>query len=292
MYTESSFARRCMSILKYVAVCGVACFLSAAVSLRVVQIVHLNEVSLQLSASRNQIQDLEEQLGKMEQKNTASPLSGKKIVYDGDSIAQSRENNGGGYPQLIADLTGSTYVNFARGGAYLCASEDRHSVVNNLENLPEDGDLYCFEGGINDFWNEIPLGECVPGDYTGVVDPGTVSGAMETIFRYCLEHFPGKPVCFVITHKIDLTGTRPNDLGDTFLDYRDTMIAVCEKYSIPYYDAYMESGLNGWNETQNTLFLNANDRGEADGCHPNEEGYRRYYVPQLIDLFERMLPGV
>ncbi len=289
MYTESSFACRCMSILKYALICCIACFLSSAVSLRVVQLVDLNDVSRQLSDCRNQIDDLEEQLGSLTQD---SPLTGKKIVYDGDSIAESRENNGGGYPQLIADLTGSSYVNFARGGAYLCASEERHSVVNNLENLPDDADLYCFEGGINDFWDEMPLGECVKGDYTGTVDPGTVCGAMETIFRYCLNQFPGKPVCFVITHKVDLTGTCPNDNGDTFLDYRDAMIVVCEKYSVPYYDAYMESGLNGWNETQSALFLNANDRGEPDGCHPNEEGYRRYYVPQLIDLFEGMVPSV
>jgi hypothetical protein len=162
-------------------------------------------------------------------------------------------------------------------------------VVNNLTNLPLDGDLYCFEGGINDYWGNVPIGTCVAGDYTGTVDKGTICGAMETIFRYALDTFVGKPVCFVIVHKVQKTGWQKNGNGDTFEDYREAMIRVCEKYSIPYYDAYMESGLNGWNNAQNAAYLTANGNGTGDGIHPNEEGYRRYYVPQLLALFRSMM---
>ena len=52
----------------------------------------------------------------------------------------------------------------------------------------------------------------------------------------------------------------------------------------------LESGLNGWNSLQSNAFLTGNANSTADGCHPNTEGYRRYYVPQLISLFERILP--
>lgn len=218
-----------------------------------------------------------------------SILKDKKIVYDGDSICESRTSgasaNGGGYAKLIADYTKSTYVNQAVGGARLCANSERHSVVNNLGNLPLDGDLYCFEGGINDFWGNTPIGECSLTDYTGSVDASTICGALETIFRYALNNFAGKPVCFVITHKIGNTAYTANANGKTFRDYRDAMVMVCEKYSIPYYDAFMESGLNGWNETQKNAFTCS-----ADGIHPNEEGYRRYYMPQILDLFQRIMP--
>ena len=217
-----------------------------------------------------------------------SVLRGKKIVYDGDSICESRVSgtaaNGGGYAKLIADHTGGTYVNQAVGGARLCASSEKHSVVNNLANLPADGDLYCFEGGINDFWGNTPIGECTTG-YTGEVDSTTICGALETIFRYALTNFVGKPVCFIITHKIQNTAYTTNSNGDTFKDYRDAMIQVCQKYSIPYYDAFTESGLNGWNEAQKNAFMSS-----ADGTHPNEEGYKRYYVPQLLALFGRIMP--
>lgn len=217
-------------------------------------------------------------------------LRDKKIVYDGDSICLGY-HAGGGYPALIASATGGSYDNQAVGGARLCANDEKHSVVNDLANLSTEGDLYCFEGGINDFWGDTPIGECSPTDYTGAVDTSTICGAMETIFRYALTNFVGKPVCFVIVHKIQDTAYTANANGDTFEDYRDAMIQVCEKYSIPYYDAFNSSGLNGWNDAQNAAFLTANSAGTADGIHPNTDGYKRYYVPQLLALFRSIMPA-
>lgn len=226
-----------------------------------------------------------------------SPLTGKKIIYDGDSIAESRTgsaaNNGGGYAKLIADAVGGTYQNFAVGGARLTtkpADKTYHSVVDNLSNLPTDGDLYCFEGGINDFWTPKTLGTFSKTDFTGTLDTNTICGALETIFRYALTNFVGRPICFVITHKVQSTAYVANANGNTFEDYRNAMVGICQKYSIPYYDAFAESGLNGWNTAQNNAYLTANTNGTGDGTHPNEEGYKRYYVPQLIALFEKIIP--
>lgn len=247
--------------------------------------------------------EYEERLSSMEQevellKNniTDNVLKGKKIIYDGDSIAEGRfgeiANNGGGYAKLIADITNGTYVNQAVGGGYLRSTneEGRHSVVDNLQNLPTDGDLYCFEGGINDYWTNATLGTYSLDDFTSDVDNTTVCGALETIFRYALTNFAGKPICFVITHKVQETAYTKNTKGDTFKDYRDSMVAICEKYSIPYYDAFLESGLNGWNSVQSNLYMTANISGVGDGTHPNELGYKQYYVPQLIALFKKIMP--
>ena len=226
-----------------------------------------------------------------------SVLKGKKIIYDGDSIAESRtgsaSNNGGGYAKLIADSVGGVYVNQAVGGARLTTASNGaayHSVVDNLPNLPKDGDLYCFEGGINDYWTPKALGSGSKTDFTGTLDTNTICGALETIFRYALNNFVGKAICFVITHKIQSTAYVENTNGDTFENYRNAMVGICQKYSIPYYDAFSESGLNGWNTAQNNAYLTSNSSGAADGIHPNEEGYKRYYVPQLISLFERIMP--
>ena len=222
-----------------------------------------------------------------------SALTGKKIVYDGDSICFGGDANGG-YSKIIAEVTGSKYENFAQGGARLTTKPDGetyHSVVDSLTELPADGDLYCFEGGINDYWTEKQLGTFSKTDFTGELDKNTVCGALETIFRYALNTFVGKPVCFIITHKIQNTAYAENSNGDTFEDYRNAMVGICEKYSIPYYDAFTKSGLNGWNTAQNNAYLTANSEGTADGCHPNTEGYKRYYVPQLISLFESIMPA-
>ena len=235
----------------------------------------------------DRIIDLEEQTARLEN-SIGDSLRGKKIVYDGDSICMGY-NARGGYPALIASATGGSYDNQAVGGARLCSHSEQHSVVNNLENLPTDGELYCFQGGINDWWGNTPVGTFDQSEYTGEVDTATIYGAMETIFRYALTNFVGKPICFVITHKIQNSAYSKNSNGDTFWDYREAMIKVCEKYSIPYYDAFTESGLNGWNDAQNNAYLTGNSAGTADGIHPNVEGYKRYYVPQLLDLFRKIM---
>lgn len=287
-----------LGVLKYTFIFLCAMGIAAAISLRTMELAGVRYTAVSWDDLTYRISGLEQQMDILNadtrleeiQESTRSSLYGKKIVYDGDSIAESRGNNGGGYAAQIAWITGSTYENFAKGGARLTLNDNTHSVVNNLENLPEDGDLYCFEGGINDFWSNTPIGYCDPADYTGELDLYTICGAMEHIFRYCQDNLPGKPVCFVITHKIQSTAFSPNGIGNTFTEYRNAMVEVCEKYSIPYYDAFNESGLNGRNTTLSELFLNANAEGIADGCHPNEEGYKRYYVPQLLDLFEKIMP--
>lgn len=279
-------------ILKCIAVFLAAGVIAGVVSVRMMDVAGVRYSKSMQDDLANKVSDMEQDMATKEEMEALSrhPLFEKKIVYDGDSIANSRSNNGGGYPELISKLSGCTYVNFAQGGARLCSTDTGHSVVDNLENLPSDGDLYCFEGGINDFWSNTPIGVCDPYNLDGPLDTSTICGAMETIFRYCLDHFPGKPVCFVIVHKVQKTAFFSNGNGDTFEDYRNAMVDVCQKYSIPYYDAFSESGLNGWNQTQSELYLTASETGEGDGIHPNEEGYKRYYVPQLLDLFEKILP--
>lgn len=217
-----------------------------------------------------------------------SPISYKTIVYDGDSICHGVSTDGG-YARLVATKVGGMYVNQGVGGARLttkASGATHHSVCDNIVNLPTTGDLYCFQGGVNDYWaNTVPLGTYSKSDFTGAVDTSTVCGALEYIFRYALTNFLGKPICFIITHKCSGAIYNKNTMGDTFEDYRNAMVGICNKYSIPYYDAFSESGLNGWNAAQKSAYFQ-----NADGCHPTEEGYKRYYVPQLISLFERIMP--
>ena len=218
----------------------------------------------------------------------ADSLTGKKIVYDGDSICLGYHAEGG-YPAMIAQMTGGMFENHAVGGARLSASDTVHSVVNNLQNLPMNGDLYCFEGGINDYWANTPLGELDPSDYTTELDTSTFAGALEYILRYAISTFVGKPICFVIVHKIQNTSNEKNENGKEFDDYVWMIRMACEKYSIPYYDAYKDSGLNGWNDAQNRAFLTGNGENAPDGTHPNKEGYKKYYVPQMLDLFRKLI---
>lgn len=224
-----------------------------------------------------------------------SILNNKKIAYEGDSIAESRTgamaNNGGGYAKIIANLTNGTYINHAVGGGRLSSTigitPAKHSVVDNIAQLPSDADLYCIEGGVNDYFSGVPLGTFDPIDYTSSLDITTISGALEQIFRYLISTYVGKPIIFVIIHKI----SNPFVIhgGYDFPTLRQRLIDICNKYSIPYYDAYNNSGLNGMITQQADAYLNANASGTTDGLHPNANGYKKYYVPQLISLMENVI---
>lgn len=232
--------------------------------------------------------------------DSVSPLYGKKIAYNGDSICESRLNesspayNGGAYAKLIADATGCTYENRAISGGILASQTGNGStsaryVVSDVQNMAADADLVCFEGGINDYWTNVPLGTYSESDYTGTLDTTTICGALESIFRQATAKWVGKPICFVIVHKITSTVYTQNSAGYTFSDAREKMLGICAKYAIPVFDAFAESGLNGYNGVQNTNFLTANANGTPDGCHPNAAGYRSFYVPQLIALLESLV---
>lgn len=230
-----------------------------------------------------------------------SILKEKRIAYNGDSICESRLQettayNGGAYAKIIADTVNGSYENRAISGGILASapgdggSTPSRCVVSDVTNMTNDADLICFEGGINDYWRNVPLGDYSESDYSGTLDTTTVCGALESIFRQATAKWVGKPIVFVIVHKIKSTVYVANSAGYTFAQAREKMIGICNKYAIPYYDAFAESGLNAYNDIQNTTFLTSNSTGNPDGCHPNEAAYRRYYVPQLIALFESLMP--
>lgn len=222
-----------------------------------------------------------------------SILNGIHILYDGDSICESRSNNGGAYAKLIAENVGCTYTNYGVSGAVIVdstvASDVSHHIVDSITNMSDTADLVCLEGGINDYWWDVPLGT-ITMTTVSPIDTATFIGALESIFRQAQEKWLGIPICFVIPHKISNTWWHTNNIGLTFQDYYEAIVAVCDKYCIPRYDGYRFSGLNGYNDDQSTAYLDANPTRTPDGTHPNEEGYKRYYVRQMISLFESILP--
>lgn len=221
-------------------------------------------------------------------------LCGKLIAYNGDSICESRfsgfASNGGGYPYLISQIVGGTYENKAVSGGTLAVSSAGHHVCDTISAMSDDADIICIDGGINDYWLDVPLGDYSVSDFTGSVDNTTICGALESIFRQAINKWVGKPIVFVIVHKITTTAWTANGAGYTFAEAREKMIGICEKYSIPYVDMWANGGLNAYMDALNNAYLNGGGNTHPDGCHPDVNGYKRYYVPRLIAMFESLLP--
>ena len=256
----------------------------------------------EIDAIEEDVQELQEEIGVRR-----SILYGKKIAYNGDSICESRNDpqqqgyNGGGYAQLIADATGCIFENRAISGGILAsavpegATLPTRRVVSDISNMAADADLICIEGGVNDFWLKVPLGVVVdyphdaltysgPNPYDTTYDTTTILGALESIFYQATRRWIGKPIVFIITHKITTTLIPGSDYAYNYYQVVEGMKKCCEKWAIPYYNAFEESGFCAYNAVQKSNFTY-----NADGCHPNKAGYENYYVPQLIKLFESLL---
>lgn len=220
-------------------------------------------------------------------KNTSSPLRDKLIAFNGDSICQGVVN-GGGYAKLIRDQTGCLIENRAVGGGTLAINKrNGHMICNDIVNMSENADLICLEGGINDYWQNIPLGEMKPlTDFESEVDKETVLGALESIFRTCMEKWLGVPIMFVIVHPVQKTRYMPNSVGYTFEKLAEGIRKMCKKYSIVVVDLLNESG--GFNGNIERIAKKYTING-GDGCHPNEEGYKKYYVPQIKAKLETLI---
>lgn len=218
--------------------------------------------------------------------NKTNKLYNKKILYSGDSICYGVGYKDG-YAGIIAQNTNSAFINYGVGDATLASGTTfsdgttRYHICEHIQDMDDSADLICFEGGINDCWNAVPLGEI---DITSAerfineLDTTTFAGALESIFRQSIEKWAGTPICFIIVHKVK------NIEVQGFDNYHDMIIKVCNKYSIPYCDLYLNSGFNCGIST-----LSNNYTSNADAVHPNKEGYDRYYVPQIQTLFESII---
>lgn len=220
----------------------------------------------------------------------ANNLYNKKIAFNGDSIMAGDGASGYSFAKMIAENNGCIYENRAVGGGTLSSGTGAsHHVCEDISNMASDADIICIEGGVNDYWDNVPLGTLTGGDgnssptlYTDTIDTTTFAGALESIFRQAIAKWTGKPICFVIVHKVKNTIWTPNSLGKNFNDYVNMIISACEKYSIPYCNLWNTSGMICDIPAIATNF-------SKDGTHPNEAGYRAYYVPQITALLNSLV---
>ena len=209
-------------------------------------------------------------------------ISEKTIAFFGDSITSAEF----GYPSLIAGITGATVENHGASGSTLASGTSAtHHICEDVDAYTGSADIICVSGGINDMNKGVSLGTLTDG-YSAELDTTTVIGALEYIFRSLLTKHTEAKLYYVITHKAASAELNANGLGLTFGDYHDAIVSVLRKYSIPFYDAFADSGLitstyGAWGENIRSLYT-----VDADGVHPNREGYLKYYVYPIISMME------
>ena len=210
---------------------------------------------------------------------STNPLSGKILSTTGDSIVAGAGNNGTGYPEIVASDNSMTVQNVAVGGGTVAyVNANTFCISRSISSMRSDADFVLLEGGGNDADSGVPLGTLSSG-YTATLDDTTFAGAIESMFKAALAKFPDKKIGYVFIHKCaTLFDSRvPNS-------YYDMAKSACEKWGIPYLDLNTQvPPLNYIADLKSTYTAN------GDGYHPNELGYRTFYVPKITAFLNTML---
>ncbi len=216
-------------------------------------------------------------------------LYGKKLSCNGDSICAGAGASGG-YATIIGDMYNMTVQNIGVNGGTITAEvyksdgvTARHWICRTIENMDADADYAIVEGGVNDSSLAVPLG-AITSDYGDTLDDSTFYGAFESMLKQLLIRFAGKKIGYIAVHQMSLNFRASNEKETS---YYWAAKLCCEKWGVPFLDlntTVPPFGLIRNTTSQAELYANTRElyTYNADGWHPNEEGYKKYYVPKIV----------
>jgi lysophospholipase L1-like esterase len=211
----------------------------------------------------------------------ASRLTGKSVIFAGDSIcAGAQDSYGGGYARRIGERNNMVWQNLARGGATIIDD----ALVGSSASISETdfgagADFIILEGGTNDAdrigsiigGGDPPalFGSFSPTGYQTAFTNQTFCGAVEYLIKHIVTDFPEAKVGFIIAPKMGVTNDYTKT-GNNRRAYFETIIEICHKWGVPV--------LNLWDEcTMNPRIASHYTSGQdylyADGQHPTAKGY-------------------
>lgn len=204
------------------------------------------------------------------EKSIANPLAGKTMYADGDSVAEGQGNNKKSYADMIAEKYGMTLVKKAVGGTNLAFGNNRaNSIYERVTSMTGTYDYILLEGGFNDVFRNVPLGELTTG-YFNDYDTTTVIGAAEGICEYLVTNYFESKKLFVLGHRKFGENAAKQEL------VWNGIISALEKWGIPYVDIRKDTNLCAWTDRFASMYFS------GDGTHPNKIGYEQFYVPIII----------
>ena len=220
-----------------------------------------------------------------------NPLFGKFIAFDGDSICAGAGYNGG-YGKIIADENGMIYENKGVGGGTITygtqtvGGADRHWICTSVETLNVNADYIIVEGGVND--GNDNMGVANNSFDESDFDKTTYIGALDYMFCKLYERFPGKKIGFIIVHAVYAWVADRDGVSEYQSRKYVATVNACKKWGIPYIDLNVEAPpfglLSDGNYIKDHYTKPSTEVGReqyGDGWHPNEEGYKKYYVPKI-----------
>lgn len=219
------------------------------------------------------------------------PLTGLKITCTGNSItAATHSIPGHGYVEQIADAHGMTVDNHAIWGAIIPQGHPRASgditdigcIHDTLDSMEADADIVIMSGSINDceYYSDASfLGE-ITGDFSSGLNLTTFYGALENMCKKALQKWAGKPIIYVIEHRMTLDNTT---YGQYYLKLHEAIVKVMNKWGISIVDLFNDCPSLNYNDGYRAQYTT------GDGTHPNYDGYAKFYVPRVYAEIKRLM---
>ena len=208
----------------------------------------------------------------------SNPLKGKVAAFTGDSIC-SGAGYTGGYAGIIGTDYNMTVQNIGVAEGTIVKYQNYFCISESISNLRSDADYVILEGGGNDAWygtSVIPLGTLSSG-YSATLDTTTFAGAFENMLKSAIARFPSAKIGYVFPHKCIANFDAPSGA------YRNMAISALEKWGVPYCDLNTAVPPLGYIDDLKSTYT------AGDGVHPNESGYRTFYVPKIVAFMQNML---
>ena len=202
-----------------------------------------------------------------------SAISGLHGLYLGDSLAEA--HNYKGWHGEMAEHYGVTGYNVATGGRAL----NNNGIFRELSEVPKgmDFDFVLIDGGANDYWSHITVGEVTPVGTTSF-DESTPIGGLEKLFYTMSTTYPDAELFFILLYV-------PN--WNTFYkepyvnEFAPRVRQACEKWGVHLLDLID-------NEPFHAEFDVSTGVHTFDGLHANKEGFdviTPYVVSMMEDVF-------
>lgn len=202
-----------------------------------------------------------------------SVINGLNGLYLGDSISEAISYKG--WAGELAEHYSVSSYNVSVSGATLA----NNGIYGQLAKAPAgvDYDFVMLNGGVNDVWRALTLGE-VSAEGTTTFDTTTAIGALEHLFYSIKTTYPDAEVCYVLNYVCVQAGYPSDSFRN---DFAPLARAACEKWGVHCLDLVN-------NDAFNAEFDASANVHTYDGVHANTAGYNvltKYIAPWLESIF-------
>lgn len=222
---------------------------------------------------------------------TAVAAAFTKVLVLGDSISADYY---GSYPKWVTALmedgffpTDTTNDSIHATGfvaEYTAEGDVDNNFLNRIEAVADKDtfDLVVVFGGINDYIQNIPLGES-GGDKTANFIP-----AVDYFFEYLVNNFSQAKI--VVLSPLRTYNVYANTAGHFQTEYADYIRQTAKNYCLPVLNLTEESGFCPFNDTFKAMWtLVPEGYEDADGVHPNEDYQKKFLAPMIRNFLQKFV---